>query len=640
MLKQGVTIYLISILLLLSVAPQPRQAHAAEPGALRENIRREALRKRLYDCNYWHILLHYQVVQGRLCSQVDDPSFFLSPAGKNNPKAELLATIDLLFDQDQNGAEQTRRRFPARFDWLLENLDDARGIPRAGPHSPLASGTIAAPPKQATVIFASPHVNGIGSMFGHVLLRIDSDDGEVLLAPAVNYAAKAEFSGFFSYIANGISGGYKGYYSEAPYYKKLREYQDIERRDLWEYRLNLDADEVERLLLHLVELRNIYSYYYFFSENCSSNILFLLDSARPALALSKQLAERKRPWITPLEVIRILAKAGVVSDIAFIPSLETKIGFLENACSASGRRYAQTLSERPEAYGQLEGLDRLPALEQNRMMALATLKVQSQYLQKAIDQETYRRKVTALLRDADSAPPMAVSFAKGLFAPPHRSHAPSALGLSFGSLAGSPYADLRFRPAYHDFNDPLRGATEGLGLGILDTTLRFSLNAKDLRLHRFSLLNLYSLKPDTLFSRKTSWKFSLGLEPLFLGGRREHAVFSAETGLGTTKRIFTKTLLFGLGTVKLLSGNALDESVDIGLGFEAGAVVPVNDRISTYLQIRTMYMPVHENRAACTASVSNSFTLTDNLALSLSLGLSTYGRDLAPDLRLTLNRYF
>jgi hypothetical protein len=71
------------------------------------------------------------------------------------------------------------------------------------------------------------------------------------------------------YAIKGLFGFYRGYYSILPYYAKIQEYRDVSDRDIWEYPLNLEYEEVIKLLMHIYELNAIYSDYYFFDENCS-----------------------------------------------------------------------------------------------------------------------------------------------------------------------------------------------------------------------------------------------------------------------------------------------------------------------------------------------------------------------------------
>ena len=62
-----------------------------------------------------------------------------------------------------------------------------------------------------------------------------------------------------------------------PYYMKVRIYNDVEWRDMWEYELDFKEEELSRLLDHLWELGGIYFKYYFFQENCSYHLLSLLE---------------------------------------------------------------------------------------------------------------------------------------------------------------------------------------------------------------------------------------------------------------------------------------------------------------------------------------------------------------------------
>ncbi len=101
-------------------------------------------------------------------------------------------------------------------------------------------------PKSASLIFPSFYPNSPASMFGHTLLRLEGDFHSSLLAYAVNYSAIPEDDFALIYTFKGIFGYYKGIYTAMPYYDKVREYSDIERRDIGEYNLNLTAEEVKK----------------------------------------------------------------------------------------------------------------------------------------------------------------------------------------------------------------------------------------------------------------------------------------------------------------------------------------------------------------------------------------------------------
>ncbi len=91
-----------------------------------------------------------------------------------------------------------------------------------------------------------------------------------------------------------------------PYYTKLQEYSDVDHRDIWEYPLNLTGPEIRKMMLHIREMDGIASDYYFFDENCSYDLLFLLEAARPSVKLTDQV----HAWLIPLDSVRMVEQRG------------------------------------------------------------------------------------------------------------------------------------------------------------------------------------------------------------------------------------------------------------------------------------------------------------------------------------------
>src|SRR5262249_25841967 len=159
--------------------------------------------------------------------------------------------------------------------------------------------------------FPEAYLNNPPSMFGHTLLRIDAGPPGArkdLLAYGVNFSADTGDDGGVNFAWKGILGYYHGRFGIHPYYDIVKQYGDWESRDIWEYELILDPDTVGLLVAHLWELRGVSSDYYFFNENCSSQLLALLEAARPDL----QLRARVRPWVIPADTVRAVAATGLV----------------------------------------------------------------------------------------------------------------------------------------------------------------------------------------------------------------------------------------------------------------------------------------------------------------------------------------
>ena len=271
----------------------------------------------LHEDRYWHILLHYQDTMFGIESQIDDPAFFLAPDGKTNPESELKKTIAILFQPDTEAAKQYSCRYGARFAWLKSELD----IPPDLYKDRVCEEIEHLPIKSASLIFPTYYMNNPASMFGHTLLIVNTGYENKRLFSAVNYAARTENTDGINFAISGLFGLFKGYYSVMPYYMKIQEYSDINQRDIWEYSLNLEPDEIRQMIRHVKELDEIYTDYYFFDENCSYNLLYLLEAARPTVHLTEQFGL----FVLPIDTIKKINEEGLINDVDFRPSNSTRI---------------------------------------------------------------------------------------------------------------------------------------------------------------------------------------------------------------------------------------------------------------------------------------------------------------------------
>ena len=106
-----------------------------------------------------------------------------------------------------------------------------------------------------TLVFPAAYMNSPSSMYGHTFLRFDprqSESGSLWLSWALNFGANIDSDdSSLLYAYKGLFGGYPGQFNMMPYYRKIQEYNRMENRDMWEYPLNLAAEEVDQLLEHL-----------------------------------------------------------------------------------------------------------------------------------------------------------------------------------------------------------------------------------------------------------------------------------------------------------------------------------------------------------------------------------------------------
>ncbi len=511
--------------------------------------------------------MHYEpdLIGRGLHGLLDNASFYNSPRGKTDPRAELEATLAAFFS---DGEKQCA--FIARRAWLDEALGfDRRRLPFAAcPRFEEWHAALNA--HHLTVVFASAHINNPSSMYGHTLLRIDARDQDErtrLLAYAVNSAANTDERNGITFAIQGLIGGYPGTFSILPYYIKVRDYSDLENRDLWEYELALEPHEVERVLAHLWELLPAYYQYYFFDENCSYHLNGLLQVARPDLELTRPF----RWWALPSDTVRILTQQpGLVARTVYRPATATLIAARVDTMSKEERSLAKDLSLARAGAG-----DAARALPPARQAAV---------IETAHDYLNYRRATgksevpdaAALAREllvARSALDVP-SQAPRITAParPDEGHGTSRAWIGAGSRDGDGFQEIGFRATYHDVLDTDAGYVKGAQIQFFDTAFRHY-NDGGTRLERFVPVDILSLAPRDDFFQPRSWRVAGGWRRTFVQNGAEPLVAGLDGGAGATGSLFQgKTYLYGLAEAALRLHHELDGGYSAGAGARVGAL--------------------------------------------------------------------
>ncbi|PVY75936.1 uncharacterized protein DUF4105 [Tamilnaduibacter salinus] len=479
----------------------------------------------------WLTLLHYQetTYSDADQSQADDAAFFLSPEGATNPKAELRATLEAI-QQPGGGNDHARCRFPARDQWLRRQLNlPARPIDCPDYDTWRSELNTEA----VTLVFAASYLNSPSSMFGHTFLRLDPDDtdeaADLLLADTISYAADAEaHDSELMFAYRGIFGGYPGITSVKPYYEKIRLYSDIENRDLWEYRLNLTDQEIDRMLAHAWELTGKNFDYYFFDENCAYRLLALIDVARPGT----DLLDRVGTHAIPSDTVRWVVDENLVASVNYRPSSATEVRHAIDSLSET---------EQDHVLEMVEG-DVMPAAPRVRELPARrraeVLDTTYEYVQFRAREDEWRRERRATLShallsersriDAEAPRPTAprpeVRDDQG--------HDTFRVGLGGGREGNRGFAQLSVRPAYHDLLDPPAGYRPGAQLQFLRLDARFYTGNQELQLEQLTAIEIRSLSVRDRFFSPLSWQVGVG-------GRR--------TDTRNGRRVLTPYLEGGVG---------------------------------------------------------------------------------------------
>jgi hypothetical protein len=610
------------VFFLCALAPALAQAQ----GYLDELIARSR-ELRLDESREWRRLVHYApnpVLPG-VRSLADAPRFFLAPEGKTSPRQELEATLASFFSPAPKDpeAQHTQCSFIARYSWLDSRLGfDSARLPRQ-PCEDFRKWREALNPHAVTLVFPAAYINNPSSMYGHTLLRIDAadqDDKTRLLAYAINYSANTSESNGILFALNSLVGNYPGMFSMMPYYLKVREYNDLENRDIWEYELELEPEEIDRLLMHVWELGPVHFDYYFFDENCSYYLLELLEVARPDLDLIGDF----RWWAIPSDTVRaVVRQNGLLRRSVYRPSNATLIGHRLAQMSLPERALANDLGR-----GLVSTDDpRLAALpEAERARALELGHDYLNYLRvtgnSKVEQPADWARSLLLARSGLGAsppgPPVPVPAVR-----PDQGHGTARLALGGGRRDGMSFVELRARPSYHGLMDPEGGYASGAQIEFLDLSLRRYDGRFGTRLEDFKPVNIVSISPRSAFFQPLSWKVDVGWARRRMADGSEPLVAGVQGGAGFARTVPDElrgsTLVYGFMEATLQANKRLNQDHALGAGPSFGIQADFSPRWRIEAYARSQRFFTGETDTAWTAGLRQRYTLSRDLALWLDL---------------------
>ena len=594
----------------------------------------------------WRALGHYRPnwFGSGYRSLIDSVGFFLANEGKTDPEAELEATLEAFFAPlpADKTAQHPQCAFIARYRWLKSQLmfDPKRLAERPCEAFATWSATINA--DAATLIFPAAYMNNPASMFGHTLLRLDpaeqSEDSR-LLSFAVNYGADTGDHNGLLFAVLGLTGGYRGTYTVKPYYELVKIYSDIENRDIFEYRLNFTEAEIARLVAHLWEMRGHYSYYYFFDENCSYQLLFLLDVARPSLNLASDF----NLHVIPVDSVRaVLDRRGLFKSTKFRPSGQTRIRQDLAKLTPDGRRLARRLADgslTPDSHDA----NGLPLARQAAVLELAeavvTYRMEAGDLsrEEAADRAWTLLAARSRIDETSDLPPVDQPETR-----PDQGHGSARAGIGFGVRDGRPFAAMRLRPAYHDDLDPSGGFVPGAAIDFLSLELRHYDDDDGVTLDKFTGVGIRSMTPRDALFRPLSWKLSAGLERMRIERTDEEGALVAALngGFGLSYGLGDRDIWSMTFDAGVTAGEDCDQTCSFNTGPALSLLWPMTEKASFIAKGRYQLRFGENVRDRYELRLGQSLGVTRNLVLKLEAGVEEEGGGVQPEFLTSLDWFF
>jgi hypothetical protein len=537
----------------------------------------------------------------------------VSKRGRTNPDAELNATIDAVAT-----STETACRFPARVQWLYEQGAISQSIANM-PCDRYEEWKKKLAPNSVWLVFASYYLNNPASMYGHTFLRLGRGTYEdmPLLDYTANFAAATASKNGLVFAAKGLLGGYPGTFSTHPYYMKVQQYNNLESRDLWEYKLNLTPDETDRLVRHLWELGPTSISYYFLNKNCSYQLLPLLEVARPSLEMSHSFQFRA----IPLDTLRIvLAQENLIGDIKYRPSHLTQMLARRDRLTINERRMARSL--------RVDAQTPRPILESAYDFWRFKNGFKRDMPESAREEE---RRLLLLLRESSGTVTSETNIPRPV--PPESAHGTGRIGVGFGADRYTTFQEFSIRPALHDIEEDPTGYVKGSELEMFSVKGRYNNDRGKAYLENFTFIDIVSLTPHDSWAKSPTWRVRAEIKPAKdLDRRPEHSLIATING--------GSGITFGpFSAMVEMDGSAsgvFNNGYRAGAGASGSVLLPMKNGLVTHFKAAALRYPMGD--------VSNVvyFRLAQTIPISKKWMLRLVGERFNHHIEglATINRYF
>ncbi len=635
-------VVLIATLGACASAPRP-VALPADPPQVQALVA-AAHQRGLAHSRQWLTLGHWRPTTfGGYESEADGAAFFLAPTGKTDPGAELAATLRAFFAPAPAlpppppdavrppPSPHALCRFPARLAWLSTELaiDPARLPAVRCPGLERFAADLS--PRGVSLVFSSYYLGAPASAFGHTFLRLHRDDARLagerreLLDFGIDFSADVDTTNAALYAFKGLTGQFPGTFKRVPYYYKVREYNDHESRDLWDYELALSPAQLRQLLAHLWELGQTHFDYYYLDENCSYHILAALEAALPHLPLTDGFGVHVIPADT---VKRLMEHPGLVRAVRYRASLRTQLVRRVAQLTDAQLDAAHALADDPRAASPA-----LPQAELVAAMDAAADLIDLRHADELLRGEGVGadKKHALLARRAAlgvTSPELDLSATE--LSGPHLAHGSARFGFGMGlTRAGGVVQTLDWRPAMHDLADAPRGYPELASLEFFPTRLRLTHDPApswdDLALAS-SVVRVTTLAPLRRIEHKVSWRLDAGVTTLEDLGRPGALAGQLRLAAGAALGwLDDRVVVFAGADTRVLGGpsvpGAWDGPVRLSAGPWGGLRLRLSDPLVALVTADWLLSPWQAGPDPVAVDATLRWLVTEHLGLSLEARL-------------------
>jgi len=496
----------------------------------------------------------------------------------------LRATLESFLKPFPKQPEQADKhalcRYPARYRYLSQRLSWKLPINLVERCPKYRIWTRAGHIKSISFLFATGYFGNPASYFGHPLLRLntgaESEDNLLDLSP--NYGAKTPSKeNPIVYVFKGLFGGYPDEFSDLHYFYFNHNYSEIELRDMYEYRLNLEPQEKQYIIDHTWEVKGYEFPYFFLKDNCAYRMAELLETV-----YGVQLVPKNPLYTIPITVFESLGRMNrkdgrpLVSFVKKIPSRQSRMVNKYLALSRAEQVVVKKVIAEPSRLNS-QMFSKYENPQKNKILATLmdfyALRTSMHPHDKNF-QEGRRQVIVERLKLPIAKPQKDVDLNVRY---PHQGQ--NSFMLRFGHLMSRDFNEAEefvVRPALYDTLSPVVARPENTSLKVFSTRFRYKENNIELKqLDIFEIETLDRPKTDLPGEGQISWRARLGI--FSLNEICDHCLVGGfEGGVGRGVSLFGDQTLYGLVSFRIqnnrFSYGTLMGSPEVGYFVKVGSL--------------------------------------------------------------------
>lgn len=432
--------------------------------------------------------------------------------------------------------------------------------------------------------FASSDSSSPASIFGHTFLALHRESESYLNGYAVNYAANFEHQqNSIAYLAYGLAGGYPGIITVTPLHEKIKEYTYKNQRDIFLFKLSLDSRQKQQIIFTLWERKKAQFDYFFIDENCSYNIIKILQIVEPNIQAYANLFNQ----VIPFETVKSVSDAKLISSTSVIYASEKKVRALAKKYSKSDQRLLNDLVIQKINYE--DWIKTTDQLTEYFALRYVNWSIQKDTIDRKYGRELRTKLLQANLKNQKNKPNRNFDSLQN-YNPDAllKAHPPNRASLIVNnSNKFNQSVDFNLRWAYHDLLDPVSPSLKNASVEAFSGTFRLENN--DLKLEELDLISVKSLPNYSLLFPEKSKNFRFSFERSDLTNNKLGLITT--WGRGLSIHANQGDIIYALANLEMAISSNINNKIAVGYSGEIGLNQNLNEKYRLLLTLKNQWFP-------------------------------------------------